>query len=336
MTAFIKAISYYLPPTVVSNADLNREFPEWPVERIAKKTGIAERRIADAETCSSDLGVASARRLFAEHDVDPASVDFLLFCTQSPDYFLPTTACLVQERLGLPDTVGALDFNLGCSGFVYGLSLARGLVESGDAKNVLLITAETYSKFIHPGDKSVRTIFGDGAAATLVSSGDKGGSLGPFLFGTDGRGGQNLIVPTGGMRHREPSGADEVTDYQANTRNGDSLYMNGGEIFHFTLKRIPQLVADLLAKSRLTDRDIDLYVFHQANRYMLEALRKKLDIAEDKFFVFLESCANTVSATIPIALSAAIADKRIVAGSRVMLVGFGVGYSWAGCIAQFE
>lgn len=324
MHAAIKAISYYLPPGELTNEALHEQFPEWSVEKIARKTGILNRHIAAEDVCASDLGVESARRLFEQHATDPASVDFLLFCTQSPDYFLPTTACLIQERLGIPTTAGALDFNLGCSGFVYGLSLARSLVESGDARNVLLITAETYSKFIHPTDKSVRTIFGDGAAATLIAPGTDGAALGPFVFGTDGAGGPNLIVPTGGMRKPRSNPAVE----------SDSLFMDGSEVFNFTLHRIPPLVEDVLKKAQLGADDIDLYVLHQANHYVLEALRKKMHLPAEKVYEFMSDCGNTVSATIPIALSEALASGRVRPGNRVMLVGFGVGYSWAGCIAR--
>ena len=335
MAAAIKAISYYLPPETLSNDDLHSQFPEWSVEKIARKTGILNRHIAAEDICASDLGVESARRLFDQHGIDPGSIDFLLFCTQSPDYFLPTTACLIQDRLGVPTTAGALDFNLGCSGFVYGLSLARSLVESRDASNVLLITAETYSKFIHPKDKSVRTIFGDGAAATLIGPATDGAALGPFVFGTDGKGGPNLIVPTGGMRKPRTAAHVETADQDGNTRDGDSLFMDGGEVFNFTLQRIPRLVEDVIAKSGLASDAIDLFVFHQANHYVLEALRKKMRLPAEKIYEFMSDCGNTVSATIPIALAEAIAAGRIGTGSRVMLVGFGVGYSWAGCIARF-
>ena len=166
MKAAIRAIEYYLPETVLGSDDLTREFPDWSVAKIESKTGIRERHIASGSECSSDLGIAAAKKLFDSGAVSPSEIDFLLFCTQSPDYFLPTTACMMQAALGIPKTAGALDFNLGCSGFVYGLGLAKGLIETGQAKSILLITAETYSKFIHPRDRSVRTIFGDAAAAT--------------------------------------------------------------------------------------------------------------------------------------------------------------------------
>ena len=201
MQAALSAIEYYLPEKTLSTADLSAEFPEWSVEKIDEKTGIRERHIAAPDECASDLAVAAARKLFASSACQPDAVDYLLFCTQSPDYFLPTTACLIQDRLGLPKTAGALDFNLGCSGFIYGLGLAQGLIASGQASNVLLLTAETYSKFLNPRDRSVRTIFGDAAAATLLTAEDSPNALiGPFVYGTDGSGGPNLIVPTGGTR----------------------------------------------------------------------------------------------------------------------------------------
>ena len=168
---------------------------------IYKKTGVRQRHIAGPDECASDLGVAAAERLFAEFDIDRSTIDFLLFCTQTPDYLLPTTSCLMQDRLRLRTSIGALDFNLGCSGFVYGLALAEGLIRSGGARRVLLVTAETYSKYIDPTDRSLRTIFGDGAAATLIEPSDEP-SLGSFIFGTDGRGADTLLVTEGGRGPR--------------------------------------------------------------------------------------------------------------------------------------
>ena len=312
----------------------SRQFPEWSAEKIGQKTGINERHIADENVCSSDLGFDSSQRLFAEHGVRPADIDFLLFCTQSPDYFLPTTACLLQERLEIPQTAGALDFNLGCPGFIYGLRLATGFIETGRARNVLLITAETYSKFISPKDKSVRSIFGDAAASTLVSASESG-SIGPFAFGTDGRGGKHLIVKTGGMRQRQPAAqAAEVVDGFGSIHDDNCLFMNGPEILSFTLRVVPPMVASLRQKSGLTDEQTDYYIFHQANKCMLDVLRKKLAIAPEKFCEHLAGCGNTVSATIPIALHYAIKSGRVRCGHRLMLVGFGVGLSWAGCMVQ--
>lgn len=339
-TASIAAIEYYLPETILTNAMLVQEYPDWTVEKVAAKTGIHERRIAAPGECSSDLAVKAAQKLFAAGPTQPADIDYLLFCTQSPDYFLPTTACLLQDRLGLSHSVGALDFNLGCSGFVYGLGLAKGLIETGQARNVLLLTAETYSKFIRPADRGVRTIFGDGAAATLVSAMHTaegfGPAIGPFVFGTDGQGACNLMVRTGGMRHPAPERREEPpAGAESDAPNPDYLFMDGAEIFTFTLAAVPRAVRQLLAASGKQLDDIDLVVFHQANQHMLEHLRAKLKIPPERFAICLERCGNTVSSTIPITLHQAARDGTLRPGHLVMLVGFGVGYSWAATLVRW-
>jgi 3-oxoacyl-[acyl-carrier-protein] synthase-3 len=331
MKANIKAISYYLPESVLTNDLINQEFPEWDIEKISSKTGIRERHISAKDEFSSDMAVKAAEKLFEEHNINRSEVDFLLFCTQSPDYFLPTTACIIQERLGLETTIGALDFNLGCSGFVYGLSLAKGLIAGQMAKNILLITSETYSKFIHPGDKSNKTIFGDAAAATLISAENGFCSIGNFVFGTDGKGASNLIVKQGGMRFPVSNKNEDVVDEFGNIRNDRNLYMNGTEIFNFTGEFVPKLIESILEKSNLAKEDIDLFVFHQANKYMLNHLRKKIKISEEKFFIAMEDCGNTVSSTIPIALYEAQKQRRFDNCKHILLAGFGVGYSWAAC-----
>jgi len=321
MQAKIKAISYYLPKKVLDNREINDHFPEWSVDKISSKTGIYERHIADDSEFASDMAVESALKLFSEYNISPNDIDFVLLCTQSPDHFLPTTACLIQNRLNIPTTAGALDFNLGCSGYVYGLALAKGLIGSKIAKNVLLITSETYSKFIHPNDKSNRTIFGDGAAATLISTEGFADIL-DFELGTDGSGGENLIVKNGACR------------YPTSSEIGDNLYMNGSEIFNFTSQAVPLLIESTLNKNNLTLEDTDLFIFHQANKYMLNHLRKKIGIPEDKFYIHIEKCGNTVSSTIPIALKEAINENKIE--GSVMLTGFGVGYSWGSCILKIN
>lgn len=337
MRAAIRGIASYLPKTLLSNQQLAADFPEWTAEKITEKTGIDSRHIAVEGELSSDLAVEAAQLLFASGVARPAEIDYLLLCTQSPDYFLPTTACLLQNRLGIPTSAGALDFNLGCSGWVMGLGLANGLILSGQARRVLLLTAETYSKFIHPQDKSVRTIFGDAAAATLIEGveGEDGG-IGPFLYGTDGSGGQNLIVPAGGMRKpRSLDTAVAVQDENGSTRSPDNLFMNGPEIFNFTLRIVPKTVTGLLERSGLALGDVDWFVFHQANRYMLEHLRRKLKVPAEKFPVVMNHCGNTVSSSIPIALEQMTGEGALRPGQRVMVVGFGVGYSWAGAMLRW-
>jgi len=338
MKAVINSIEYYLPEKVISSEQLAAEFPDWPMKKIEGKTGIRERHIAGPDECSSDLGLAAARKLFDSGACKPEAIDYLLLCTQSPDYFLPSTACLLQDRLGIPTSAGALDFNLGCSGFVYGLSLAQGLIETGQCKRVLLITAETYSKFIHPLDKSVRTIFGDAAAATLIEAveADGGPCIGPFVFGTDGSGGKDLIVATGGMRLPRSYGtAIAVQAESGNWRSQDNLYMDGPKVFEFTLRTIPGCVAQLLEKSGKSLEDIDRFVFHQANAFMLDHLRQKLGISSERFSVALSGCGNTVSSSIPIAMKDDRDSGRSHGSGLTMLVGFGVGYSWSATLVRW-
>ena len=241
MQAFIKAITYALPDREVTNESLVAEFPEWSVEKIADKVGINKRFISSENETSADLAVKAAERLFVENsDLKKESIDFVLFCTQSPDYFLPTSACVIQNKLSLPTSCGALDFNLGCSGYVYGLSLAKGLLLGGIASNILLLTGETYSKFIHPKDKGNRTIFGDAGSATLISS-EGFAEIGNFSLGSDGRGAENLMVKSGGMRFKEPIN-DLQFEENGNPRSSDYLFMNGSEIFNFTIEAVPPLI----------------------------------------------------------------------------------------------
>jgi len=341
MKASIAGIAYSLPEILLNNEELSAQFGDWSPEKIVEKTGIKVRHIAGEGECASDLAERACQNLFASGIVVPHEIDYLLLCTQSPDYFLPTTACVLQDRLGLKTTCGALDFNLGCSGFVYGLGLAKGLIETGQAQKVLLVTAETYSKYIHKNDRSVRTLFGDGAAATLVQAvlseeDDKAQPIGPFVYGTDGRGAKKLIVPVGGMRQRTITCDDAAVDEYGNERASSNLYMNGAEIFSFTLRAVPAAVNQLLSIMNQSLDDIDLVVFHQANQYMLDHLQKKMKIPGDKFVVSMENVGNTVSSTIPIALADAASSGRLRDGQRVMLVGFGVGFSWAATVIHWR
>jgi 3-oxoacyl-[acyl-carrier-protein] synthase-3 len=324
--AAVGPIAIHLPEKVETNADLQAEFPNWNLDLIYTKTGIRARHIAAPDECASDLGVAAAEKLFAEFNIDRASIDFLLFCTQTPDYPLPTTACLMQHRLGLPTSIGALDFNLGCSGFVYGLSLADGLIRSGAARRVLLITAETYSKYIAPSDRSLRTIFGDGAAATLIE-GSETPSLSGFAFGTDGRAANALFVPTGGARS-----ADAAIKPRTKWRWPSKLYMDGPGILTLTMEIIPNLIRQVLAGAKLSESDVELFLMHQATFKLLDQLRQHMKIDAERLPIALETVGNTVSSTIPLLMHELRASGRLRRGTRSLLAGFGVGFSWAGCL----
>ena len=329
---YIKAIEYYLPEKVLSNDEIAKRFPEWTAEKVASKVGITERHISGEDETAADMAYQAAERLFAANDGLRKQVDFLLLCSQSVDYKLPSSSCILQHRLGLKTSCGAFDFNLGCSGYEYGLAVAKGLIGSGIAKNVLLLTAETYTKYIHPEDKGNMTIFGDAATATIVST-EGFAEIGEFVLGTDGSGAEHLIVKTKGAR------IPNVTGGVSEDANGaphwdDNLYMNGGAIFDFTADAVPVMVEELLKKENLAQDDIDLWIFHQANKYMINYLRKLMCIDKDKFYVYMDKVGNTVSSTIPIALYEAQKEGRL--HGNVLLAGFGVGLSWGATMLRIK
>ena len=323
--AYIKDIAYYLPDTILTNEQIAREFPEWSAEKVASKVGITERHIAADDETATDMAYQAAERLF-DQGVDRECIDFVLLCTQSPDYFLPSSACILQDRLGLSKNCGAFDFNLGCSGYEYGLAVAKGLIVAGIAHNILLLTSETYTKYLHAQDKGNRTIFGDGASATWVST-EGFAEIGEVVVGTDGSGAENLIVRSLGAKNKALIN-DAQLDEDGNLVSGDHLYMHGGNVFNFTADVVPDMVEKLLKKSGLQQDDVNLWVFHQANKYMINYLRKLLDIDKDKFYIFMEKVGNTVSSTIPIALCEARKENRL--HGNILLAGFGVGLSWGG------
>lgn len=329
MQAYIKAISYYLPEEILTNEKLSELFPEWSIEKIVGKIGINTRHIAGERETASDMAFKASQRLFKEWNILPQDIDFIILCTQNPDYYLPTTACILQNSLNIPTSAGALDINLGCSGYVYGLALAKGLIASGVAHNILLITSELYTRRIHPKDKANRSIFGDAATATLVAN-DGFAEIGDFALGTDGSGSENLMIKTGGMKFQDKQKEERLEN--SIFYSSDHIFMNGPEIFTFTINRIPKLVQDTLLKNGLQEIDINLYVFHQANKYMMDYLRRKMKVDEDRFYYYLSEVGNTVSSTIPIALNEAYKNQKLK--GNVMIAGFGVGYSWAATILK--
>ncbi len=329
MGAKIRNIEYYLPEVVVTNKDLEKEFLGWDAERIESKTGVRERHVVKEKETALDLALKASEKVLEHYDRD--KIDFVMLCTQSPEYYLPSGVCILQSELGFKTSIGAVDYNLGCSGFIYGLALAKGLISSNIATNVLLITSETYTKHIHPKDRGNRTIFGDGAAATVIEKSEIEGT-GKFVLGTDGAGYKNLIVPSGGLRNRYDINAKEIDDGSGSIRTDNNLYMNGPEVFSFTIEVVPKLVLEVLEKNKTRLEDLDYVIFHQANKYMLEYLRRKTKIPREKFYINLLHTGNTVSATIPIAIKDCLDNNIIKKGDKVLIAGFGVGYSWGGTI----
>ncbi|TIH18182.1 ketoacyl-ACP synthase III [Marinifilum sp. JC120] len=323
-------MDYYLPENILVNDALGVQFPDWDIAKAEKKIGIKQRHIAAKDETALDLGEKAARKVLKRIDGD---VDFILFCTETPDYAIPPNATLLQSRLGLSTSIGAYDFNLGCSGFVFGLAQAKGLICSGIARRVLLVTAETYSKVINPLDKGNRIIFGDAAAACILEKSNESG-IGEFVFGTDGSQGMTLAIPNSGMRSTWDPEAALIKDRNGNGRTENDLYMDGPGIFNFTLDRVPELYAQTLARNDLDIESLDLVLFHQANRFMLNHLRMKMQIPADKFVVDMEGTGNTVSSSIPIALKNICNNTDCTLS--ILLAGFGVGLSWAGTVVTIN
>lgn len=328
ISAGIAQTSFYLPEKAVTNADLAREFPELTEESILRKTGIRKRHVTTPDVIGSDLGFHAASQLFEKDQDLRASIDFLLFCTQGLDYKGPASACILQDRLQLSKNCGAIDIPMGCTGFLNGLSLAKGLVETEQATNVLLITAETANLVIHPSDHELRMLFGDAGAATVITGKSiPDFSIGKFVHGSDGTGAENLIVRRSNTRDPiDPEWLDEH-DAVEGLKLG-RLHMNGLEIFSFSMRVVPPLVRAILEKENLHIDQIDHFIFHQANEFMLKTLRKKLNIPEEKFIICMEDFGNTVSCTIPIALHEAKKNNTFKKGDKILLAAFGIGYSW--------
>lgn len=316
----IEAIGIATPATSLDNDTLAARFPGWTAEKIEKKLGIRSRYVLAPGETASDIAVQAIEALFASADLSRKDVDFLIYCTQSPDYLLPTTACIIQDRAGLPNAMGAIDINQGCSGYVYGLAQAHALLTAKLARKILLVTSDAYSTLVGENDASVRTIFGDAATATLLVADDGSTNrIGAFAFGTDGSGKDALIVHNSGAR---------------TTGDGKRvpLFMNGPAVLSFTLREVPPMVEQSLALAQTTMESIDFFVFHQANAFILSQLQRKMKIPDEKMVIDFSDVGNTVSSTIPIALSRQINNGRLARGQTGMLVGFGVGLSWASCV----
>ena len=338
----IRKIEYYLPEKIITNKDIyyskeianekgqiDENLLEKRISKLEKSTGIKERHIVKEGETALDIAQKVSEKILQKYDRD--KIDFIILCTESPEYYLPAGACILQDRLNLRKNIGAFDFNLGCSGFVYGLVLAKSFIQNNIAKSILLITSETYSKLIYHKDKGNRTIFGDAAAAVIVER-SKRDQIGKFVLGTDGSGYKNLIVPNGGLYRRYNPSAKEIDDGAGNIRTENNFFMNGTEVFNFTIKVVPELFFQILEKNKISLENLDYVIFHQANKYMNEYLRKKIGIPKDKYYLNLLYTGNTVSATIPVAIRNALDDGIIKKGKKVLLAGFGVGYSWGGTV----
>lgn len=337
--AYLQAISYYYPDKCLTNEDITRQHPEWSADKISGKTGIYKRYLSAEDETAVDMAEKAALRLFKEYEIDEGTIDFIILCTQSPDYYLPTSACILQDRLGLSESCGAFDYNLGCSGYVYGLGLAKGLIETGQAQNVLLITSETYTKYLHPEDKSCQTIFGDAAAASLITADNHVGWLNAVIlksaYKTIGAQYRDLIVENGASRRSKAVDEKVELNEDGSFRYcANNLFMDGKSIFDFSSLTVPQVVEQTLVKNGISKDDVDWYIFHQANKFMLNFARMRCGAPQEKFVVDLEDGGNTVSSTIPIVMKRMMDNNRLTQGQTLLLCGFGVGLSIAGVVLK--
>jgi len=329
----IRDIAGHLPGTVVTNEELAAENPDWNIRRVESVSGIVERRIARQDETALDLAQKACETLFHRHPGLPQMLDGLIFCTQSPDYLIPGNSNVLHGILGLSERVLAFDLNLACSGYVYALMLADGLFATHRVTHLLLVTADTYSKYIHPRDRSVRALFGDGAAVTWLAGSGSGAGLVDVLCGTQGRGYDKFIIPAGGCRRRAGLTGPEMT-------TGDSppptaIHMDGTAMLEFILAQVPAQIRFLLARNHLSLDEIDLMVFHQASRLVLDSLAGALGVPSHRVVNILRSGGNTVSASIPLALEKAMKERMIQPGTRVLLSGFGAGLSWGTALIEF-
>ncbi len=329
MFARIKAISTYLPAQIENNSELVDA-------RFIKKIGVKYRHVSAKEEAAGDLAFKAAEKLFAEHNINRDEIDFILLCIQHPDHLGPHTSAHLQYRLGLKKSVGTMDISLGCSGYIYGLAVAKGLIETGLVKKILFITSSVYTKYINVRDKATRPLFGDGATATLIDGGDTE-SLKAFVFGSDGSRYDKLIIPVGGSRFM-PRDNPEIfsTDDNGNYRSNYEIFMDGMAITYFTLREVPPLVEKILTSANLSRADLDYCIFHQANKFMMTYLRDKANLNDVPFHNDISTTGNLVSGSVPLAIEQVIKKSGAKNLKRVMLAGYGVGLSWAGCIADLS
>ena len=303
---------------------MQEENPDWNIPAILEKTGINNRFIAAPEETAVDLALTAGKKILRGLP-DVATIDLLILVTQSPDYILPTSACILQDKLGLSKSCMAFDINLGCSGFVYALSIASSLIESGVASKGIIICADTYSKYIGRSDRTCRPLFSDGAAATLIEASNLD-CVGPFEFGTDGAGYDRLIVKAGGARY----GKKLAAGYN------DFLEMSGSEVFLFTMQAVPRCITKLLERIAVKLEDVDLVMFHQASKLVIDNLIRIMLLDKDKVFTNYQDIGNTVSASIPIGLKDAQTQGRLKDGDTVLIAGFGVGLSWGATLVKWS
>ena len=334
MSLIIESIEYYLPENIVTNADLQKENPDWNLEKITEKSGVYQRHIAGKNETAYDLSIKACDKLF--HAYDKNNIDGIIYCTQSPDYIMPSNSFLLHKHFGLKDEIFAYDFNHACTGYIYCLAMANAFVKAGMAREILLVNADTYSKYINPKDRSTRVLFGDGAAATIVKeSGRKKGII-DIDLGSSGSGYNKFWIPAGGLRSpKSRSTSIEIEDDRGNIRTQNDIEMDGFGVWSFINSVVPKQVERLLKRNNVEKTDIDQFIFHQASKMTLKSIMRLMKLKEEQVFINIHNIGNTVSASIPIALRDAIDQGKIDNGSTLILSGFGVGLSYGAILMEY-
>lgn len=329
----ITKVVYAVPTNRLTHNELAHRFGHDQMDKTAQSTGIYERRVVPSGICASDLAAHAATTLIDRYGIDRATIDLLVFATQTPDYLLPTTACILQDRLALPKSAAAFDINLGCSQYIYSVGIASGLIKAGMASRALVLTGDTVSRIVNPKDRSVVPLFGDAGTATLLERCPKDTGFVAFDFGTDGAGAKALIWPASGLRlPRSAASALEVPDKTGSVRSQNDMYMDGAAIFMFTMRVIPETVGRVLAKADIRLEDVDLFVFHQASQFIIDNAIRKLKIPREKVHMKLRDLGNSGGSTVGVCLADAVATGVLKPGMRVLLCAFGVGLSWASAV----
>lgn len=332
----ISAMSACVPKTIINNYEYTDFFPEDQVKEVVDKIGVFERRFADDTTCSSDLCYAAAERLIADNNINREEIDLLVFISQTPDYRMPATSILLQERLGLSHSCIAFDINLGCAGFCYGLSVIYAMMQSGCIRKALLLDGETRSKVYSPKDRRSAFIFGDAGVAAIIERDERFGDSW-FSLNSDGSRSDLIMIKGGGYRY--PSSVEtlkeRVVDEYGNIRSDEQGYMRGGDVFQFVIREIPRDIKKTLEFSGVSKDDIDFIVFHQANNFINSYIAKKMKLDESKIPSTIAKYGNTSSVSVPLTIVSEL-QNQLVDKKTLLLSAFGVGMSWATAIVSFD
>jgi 3-oxoacyl-[acyl-carrier-protein] synthase-3 len=336
MNAKIKNIYFHLPKRLVTNEDLMQENPMWDLTSVVKKTGVEQRYFAEENETALDISIGACKKFFKESGIEPHQIDCILYCSQTHDFVMPGNSALLHRHFDFRKNIMAFDITLACSGYVYAITIAKSLIASSVVRNVMIVTADTYSKLVHRRDRSTRSLFGDAASVTyMVPCNDEQGVVAQSLA-TEGKYYKKFYVPAGGFRTpKSASTSQAYIDNAGNMRSDEDILMDGMGIWNFIRSKVPEHILNFLDGQSLSIKDIDLCVFHQASSLTLDSLQKTLKIPDEKMFRNIHKYGNTVSSSIPIALSEAIEEGLIMKGNLVLVSGFGVGLSYGSALIQF-